>query len=34
LTRLRSLVKAETVWGFLGEPDPKWIDALLRWARR
>ena len=32
LARLRSLTKAEAVWSFLGEPDPKWADALIRWA--
>jgi hypothetical protein len=32
LARLRSLVKAESVWSFLGEPDPKWANALIRWA--
>jgi hypothetical protein len=34
LSRLRSLVKAEAVWSFLGDPDPKWADALVRWAER
>jgi len=34
LSRLRSLVKAETVWSFLGEPEPKWADALIRWTER
>ena len=32
LARLRSLVKAEAIWSFFGEPDPKWADALVRWA--
>jgi dienelactone hydrolase len=34
LSRLRSLVKAEAMWSFLGEADPKWADALIRWAER
>lgn len=32
LARLRSIIKAEAVWSFLAEPDPKWVDALIRWA--
>ena len=32
LARLRVLVKAESVWSFLGEPEPDWAGALLRWA--
>ncbi len=32
LANLRSLVKAEAVWGFMGEPDPNWAEALIRWA--
>jgi len=34
LSKLRSLVKAETVWSFLGGPDPDWAGALIRWAER
>jgi hypothetical protein len=34
LPRLRSLVKAEGIWSFLGEADPKWAEALIRWAAR
>jgi hypothetical protein len=34
LLRLRALVKAESVWGFLGGPDPDWAGALIRWADR
>jgi dienelactone hydrolase len=34
LSRLRSLVKAESVWSFLGEPEPDWSAALLRWAAK
>jgi dienelactone hydrolase len=34
LSRLRSLVKVEAVWSFLGEPEPRWADALVRWAQR
>jgi len=34
LTKLRSLVKAETVWSFLGQPDPDWAGALSRWAEK
>jgi hypothetical protein len=34
LTKLRSLVKAETVWSFLGQPDPDWAGALIRWAEK
>lgn len=34
LPRLRSLVRAEAVWSFLGEKDPDWTDALLRWAAK
>ena len=34
LSRLRSLVKAEAVWSFLDESEPKWADALIRWAER
>jgi hypothetical protein len=34
LPRLRSLVKAETVWSFLGEKDPDWTTALVRWAAK
>jgi hypothetical protein len=32
LSKLRSLVKAKTVWSFLGQPDPDWAGALIRWA--
>jgi dienelactone hydrolase len=31
---LRSQLKAEAVWSFMGEPDPQWADALIRWAQR
>lgn len=34
LSRLRSLVKAETVWSFLGESEPNWVEALIHWARQ
>jgi dienelactone hydrolase len=34
LARLRALVKAESVWSFLGEPDPGWAELLIRWAAR
>ncbi len=34
LSRLRALVKAEAVWSFLGDPDPKWAAALIRWAEK
>jgi hypothetical protein len=34
LSKLRSLVKAETVWSFLGQPDPDWAGALIRWAEK
>ncbi len=34
LPRLRSLVKAEGIWSFLGEADPNWAEALIRWAAR
>jgi dienelactone hydrolase len=34
LERLRSLVKAEAVWSFHGEPEPAWADALVHWATR
>ena len=34
LARLRSLVKAGAVWSFLGEAEPKWADALVRWAEK
>jgi hypothetical protein len=32
LRLLRGLVKGETVWGFLGEPEPDWAAPLVRWA--
>ncbi len=32
LSKLRSLVKAEKVWSFLGQPDPDWAGALIHWA--
>jgi dienelactone hydrolase len=34
LARLRSLVKAEAIWSFLGESDPRWADTLIRWASK
>jgi len=34
LSRLRSLVKAESAWSFLGERDPMWAEALIRWAEK
>jgi dienelactone hydrolase len=34
LSRLRSLIKAESIWSFLGERDPKWAEALIRWAEK
>ncbi len=34
LSRLRSLVKAETVWSFLGETEPLWTKALIGWAAK
>jgi dienelactone hydrolase len=34
LTRLRSMVKADVLTSFLGEPDPNWEAALVRWAGR
>jgi len=34
LSHLRSLIKAESIWSFLGERDPKWAEALIRWAQR
>ncbi|HVP90818.1 MAG TPA: prolyl oligopeptidase family serine peptidase [Terriglobales bacterium] len=34
LSRLRSLVKAEAVWSFLGDPDPNWAATLAGWAAR
>lgn len=34
LPRLRSLVRAETIWSFLGEKDPEWTEALVRWAAK
>jgi len=34
LSKLRGLVKAETAWSFLGQPDPDWARALLRWAEK
>jgi dienelactone hydrolase len=32
LSRLRKLIKARAVWGFLDEPGPKWLEAILGWA--
>ena len=34
LSHLRELIKAETMWSFLGGPDPDWAGALIRWAQR
>jgi hypothetical protein len=34
LSTLRSLVKAEKVWSFRGQPDPTWPGALIRWAEK
>jgi dienelactone hydrolase len=34
LSSLRGLVKAEAIWSFIGEPEPGWADALIRWAER
>jgi dienelactone hydrolase len=34
LSTLRGLVKAEAVWSFLGQPDPDWASALIRWAEK
>jgi len=34
LSRLRGLLKAEAVWSFLGEKEPDWAGALLRWAAK
>ncbi len=34
LSRLRSCAQAKAVWSFLDEPEPKWADALVRWAGR
>jgi len=34
LPRLRSLVKAEAVWSFLGEPEPDWAEALIVWMQK
>jgi dienelactone hydrolase len=34
LSILRNLVKAEKVWGFLGQPEPDWSGALIRWATK
>jgi dienelactone hydrolase len=33
LSRLRTLVRAEAVWSFLGEGEPDWPAALIRWAK-
>jgi dienelactone hydrolase len=32
LATLRGLVKAETMWSFLGSAEPDWTGALIRWA--
>ena len=32
LAALRRLLKAETVWSFLGGAEPDWAGALVRWA--
>ena len=34
LSVLRGLVKAEKVWGFLGQPEPDWSGALIGWATK
>jgi dienelactone hydrolase len=34
LSTLRTQLKAETIWSFMGEPDPQWAEALIRWAQR
>ncbi|HMA54036.1 MAG TPA: prolyl oligopeptidase family serine peptidase, partial [Acidobacteriota bacterium] len=34
LPRLRSFLKAENVWSFLGEKDADWAAALIRWASK
>jgi hypothetical protein len=34
LGRLRGLVKGEAIWGFLGENEPDWAAAIVRWAGR
>ena len=34
LPKLRALVKAESIWTFLGESEPAWADALIRWTER
>jgi dienelactone hydrolase len=34
LSRLRGQVKSEAVWSFLGNPDPDWVSALIRWAEK
>jgi dienelactone hydrolase len=32
LRSLRDLFKGEALWSFLGEPEPDWAAALVRWA--
>jgi dienelactone hydrolase len=34
LSHLRGLVKAEAIWSFLGQPDPDWAEALIRWTEK
>jgi len=34
LSHLRGLLKAEAVWSYAGQPDPKWEESLIRWAQR
>ncbi|MCX6561310.1 MAG: dienelactone hydrolase family protein [Candidatus Aminicenantes bacterium] len=32
LKSLRKAIRAETVWSFLGRPEPDWLSSLLDWA--
>jgi len=34
LSRLRELIKAETMWSFLGGLEPDWAGTLIRWAQK
>ena len=34
LSKLRSLVKAEMVWSYLGQPIPDWAAVLIHWAEK
>jgi dienelactone hydrolase len=34
LSDLRAMVKAEVIWSFLGDKEPDWAGALVRWAQK